>query len=531
MNRKQMFVPILVAFVSCSLLVSTTAEAIRVAQNPTAKEYVCPPCGCDSDNHTFDKPGTCTSCSMQLVEKGSEAARPAPQGPQQARKRAAILIFNGVQIIDYSGPYEVFGQAGLEVFTVAAGPAMITTAMGMKVTPSYTLDDAPAAEVLIIPGGGVRATQEDPRVIKWIQDRSNPAEYVLSVCNGAYILAKTGLLDGLSATTFYDLIDGLPAVAPKVKVVRDQRYVDNGKFITTAGISSGIDGSLYVVSKMFGKARAQMVALNMEYDWKADSNYARASFADLHIRKIFGRNLQLGVPQGARSRVLSTEGNARTWEVQWEVRGETSAADIQNSLGASLTSGQWARQGSANKDAANSIWMFSDENRAAWSGLAVVTPAGNKTFTVSLKIDRTGSVAAKPVSGSTAGGTGKIGAEKLVVRDAWIQEMPPARKLTAAYMVIENNSDRETSLVAAKTDIAGVVELHRAEMDNGMMRMRKLDRIRLPAGRTELTGDLHIMLIDLKSPVKEGDQVALTLEFENAPSKTVMIPVRKRQDR
>ena len=80
---------------------------------------------------------------------------------------------------------------------------------------------------------------------------------MVSVCNGAYILAKTGLLDGLKATTFYDLLDGLPAIAPKVKVVRDQRYVDNGKFITTAGISSGIDGSLYVVSKLFGQgARA-----------------------------------------------------------------------------------------------------------------------------------------------------------------------------------------------------------------------------------------------------------------------------------
>jgi transcriptional regulator GlxA family with amidase domain len=201
--------------------------------------------------------------------------------PAQAnRKKIAILIFEGVQIIDYTGPYEVFGQAGFDVFTVAARPDAITTVMGMNVVPKFTLENTPKPEVIVIPSGEVTQTQNDPQVIKWIQENTPGAEQVLSVCNGAYILARTGLLDGLSATTFYGLIDGLAAVAPKTKVVTDQRYVDNGKIITTAGISSGIDGSLYVVSKMMGKRRAQMAALNMEYNWQPDSNYARASFAD-----------------------------------------------------------------------------------------------------------------------------------------------------------------------------------------------------------------------------------------------------------
>jgi copper(I)-binding protein/putative intracellular protease/amidase len=527
MNRKKVFVLILVAFVSLGSFVSA---ATIIMQEAAGKVYVCPPCGCGSDDHTYDKPGYCTTCGMELVEKGSEAARPPSQNPSQSgpppnRKRAAILIFNGVQIIDYSGPYEVFGQAGLEVFTVASGPAMITTAMGMKVTPHYTLDDSPAANVLIIPGGGVSATQRDPRVIKWIQERSQQAEYVLSVCNGAYILAKTGLLDGLAATTFYDLIDGLSAVAPKTKLVRDQRYVDNGKIITTAGISSGIDGSLYVVSKMFGKARAQMAALNMEYNWMPDSSYARASFADRNIRKVFGRNLRLNVPEGAQFKVLSTEGHSRSWEVQWQVQGVNSSAELLDLLSTRLVDGQWTRQGSAGKDSAKSAWKFTDENKVAWSGLAKVLPASDKSFIVSLRVERIGPDSLKP-----AGITSATGLDQIIIRDAWIQEMPPARKLTAAYLVIENNSTKETSLVAAKTDIAGAVELHRAEVENGMMRMRKLDRIRLPAGKTELTGDLHIMLIDLKSPVQDGDQVSLTLEFENAPSKTLMVPVRKRQE-
>jgi putative intracellular protease/amidase len=284
----------------------------------------------------------------------------------------------------------------MEVFTVAAKPQMVTTAMGMKVTPHYTLNDAPAPNVLLIPGGGVSDTQQDPNVIKWIQERSKQAEYVVSVCNGAYILAKTGLLDGLSATTFYDLLEGLPAIAPKVKVVRDQRYVDNGKFITTAGISSGIDGSLYVVSKLYGKARAQMAALNMEYDWKADSTYARANFADRHIRKIFGRNLRLTVPPGAQARVLSTEGTPRNWEVRWEAQGETSRAEMLKLIGDQLSAGKWSKQQSAaTSEDGTSGWKFNDEEGGEWRGVVEIRPADAKRYTVSLKVERAGAGATK----------------------------------------------------------------------------------------------------------------------------------------
>ena len=518
--RRKLALTILVTVMALGLFDALT-KGIEI-HKPAFEDYVCPPCGCGNDDKVYDKPGYCSVCGMQLVTKGSAAAQAATQGPPPKRKKAAILIFDGVQIIDYTGPYEVFGQAGLEVFTVAVKPETVTTAMGMKVTPHYTLEDAPAADILLIPGGGVIKTQEDPNVIKWIQERSKQAEYVVSVCNGAYILGKTGLLDGLTATTFYDLIDGLPAVAPKVKVVRDQRYVDNGKFITTAGISSGIDGSLYVVSKLFGKARAQMVALNMEYDWKADSTYARANFADRHIRKVFGRNLRLNVPPGVQAKTLNTEGTPRDWEVKWEARGETTPAEIMKLIGDQLSAGRWSQQSSTNLGADTSGWKFSDEDGGEWRGVAEVRPAGGKVFTISLKVERAAGGAAKPASSA---GTA---AEKLVIRNAWIQEMPPARRLTAAYLTIENLSGKENALLAAKADAAGAVELHRAEMNNGMMRMRKLDRVALPVGKTELTGDLHIMLIDLKAPLNEGDQVALTLEFENAVKQTILVPVKKR---
>jgi hypothetical protein len=231
-------------------------------------------------------------------------------------------------------------------------------------------------------------------VIKWIQDKAAQADYVLSVCNGAFILAKTGLLDGLSATTFYGLIDGLKALAPKTKVVCNQRYVDNGKIITTAGLSSGIDGSLHVIEKMMGKGRAQMVALNMEYNWQPGTTYARADFADKHLRSIFTRGLRFDVPDGATLKVLSTEGTTDKWEINWQVETAAAATDILERVNRSLAdTGKWSRLDSGKaQDARKSAWKFTDENGAAWSGVATVQPAAGESnkLTVTVKIARGG---------------------------------------------------------------------------------------------------------------------------------------------
>lgn len=385
----------LAAFIAVLAALAFDTPGIESANSNQAAEkkaYVCPPCGCGRDDATFEAPGTCTACGMTLVEKGSEASRPMHTDPQPERKRVAILIFDGVQIIDYAGPYEVFGQAGYNVYTVAARPDMITTAMGMKVTPAYSLENSPAPDVIVIPGGEVTNSQNDPKIIKWIQDNSAQAEYVLSVCNGAYILAKTGLLDGLSATTFYDLIDGLAQLAPKTKVVKDQRYVDNGKIITTAGISSGIDGSLYLVSKMMGKGRAQMSALNMEYHWQPGSTYARASFADQHLRRIFTRGLRLPVPPGAESRVMSTEGGTDQWEINWQVKSDAPVAEILKPINTRLESdGKWSMQPAEKASGSTaSSWKFSDEKGGSWTGTATVRPVAGEpgNYSVAIRVSR-----------------------------------------------------------------------------------------------------------------------------------------------
>ncbi|MBW8878485.1 MAG: DJ-1/PfpI family protein [Acidobacteria bacterium] len=323
----------------------------------------------------------CVALAAPLIAQGSpEAGRPA----------AAILIFEGVQIIDYTGPYEVLGQAGFRVFTVAASAASITTSMGMKVTPAYALADAPPADVLVIPGGDTRSTLADAAVLAWVRERARPARHVLTVCNGAFILAKTGLLDGLTATTFYDLIPQLRETAPKVHVVADRRFVDNGQIITTAGLSSGIDGALHVVERMLGTGRAQQVALNMEYDWRPDSGFARAALADAELRRIFGRPLELQVP-GGESEVLSTAGTADRWEVRWRVKTATPLADLRALLVHHLAeTGKWTPKSAV--AGAPGEWTYKDAAQKTWNARVDLVPEAGKTgeYRMVIKVERAG---------------------------------------------------------------------------------------------------------------------------------------------
>jgi len=113
---------------------------------------------------------------------------------------------------------------------------------------------------------------------------------------------------------------------------------------------------------------------------------------------VFGRNLRLKVPPGVQAKTLNTEGTPRNWEVKWEARGETTHAEIMKLIGDQLSAGQWAQQRSANQGEDTSVWKFSDDDGAEWLGVVEVRPAGVKVFTVSLKVERVGSVAAKSVS-------------------------------------------------------------------------------------------------------------------------------------
>lgn len=189
-------------------------------------------------------------------------------------KNVAIFIHEGVELLDFSGPGEVFRAAGhgsaFRVYTVAASARPVTSGGFVTVTPEYTFANCPRPDVLVIPGGQTELPLGDPATIEWITKTSRDAEVTLSVCTGAFLLAKAGLLDGRGATTHWSAIDELRDAAPKARVVGDVRYVDSGRVVTAAGVSAGIDGSLHVVERLLGPAAARETARYMDYRWDGE---------------------------------------------------------------------------------------------------------------------------------------------------------------------------------------------------------------------------------------------------------------------
>jgi len=190
------------------------------------------------------------------------------------KKHVAILIFDDVEVLDFSGPFEVFGvtdelheQEAFHVFTVSEMRATVRAKNGLKIVPDFQLEACPAAHVLVVPGGsGSRALLNRPLLLEWIRKQARTAEIVMSVCTGARLLAKAGLLDGVRATTHHDAIEELRVLAPAAIVAPSERFTDNGKICTSGGISAGIDLALHVVGKLLGRDAADTTARYMEYE-------------------------------------------------------------------------------------------------------------------------------------------------------------------------------------------------------------------------------------------------------------------------
>jgi transcriptional regulator GlxA family with amidase domain len=231
--------------------------------------YVCPPCGGGAcDQIAFDKPGKCPHCGMELTKislidfKKRLALKPLT---------VCFYIQDGVEVLDLAGPMEVFSVAGFNYFTVSKTDKPIRSQGVLFITPDFTTANAPPADILVVLGGNTGPAVIDSTVINWIKSRKPQLQYYMSVCTGAFILGRAGILDNLTATTYHLAIDDLTKEFPKTKVLANTRFVDNGTVITTAGISAGIDGALHLVEKLRGRLYAQGVAATMEYDkWVPD---------------------------------------------------------------------------------------------------------------------------------------------------------------------------------------------------------------------------------------------------------------------
>lgn len=195
----------------------------------------------------------------------------------------AILLFDDVEVLDFAGPFEVFSVTGrhsdpvpFNVYTVAEKHGPIIARNGLSINPHYTIDNCPPPQILVVPGGfGTRREMHNPVIVDWVKTTDQQTDMTLSVCTGALILAKAGLLDGRAATTHFGAFDLLREFMSGAEVLPDVRFVDNGRIITSAGISAGIDMSLHVVARLLGEEQARETAHYMEYHWRNDGGVER----------------------------------------------------------------------------------------------------------------------------------------------------------------------------------------------------------------------------------------------------------------
>ena len=186
-----------------------------------------------------------------------------------------IYIYDEAEVLDFSGPFEVFSTASrisdtadqFNVFLVGETGATIKARGGYEVNPAYGFSDHPSIDVLIVVGGVHAGEMRKPQVLKWIEDASKKAELVASVCTGAFLLAEAGVLSSQKVTTHWEDIPDLRKGYPNLQVLENQRWVDEGDIVTSAGISAGIDMSLHLVSRIRGIELAQKTAKKMEFEW------------------------------------------------------------------------------------------------------------------------------------------------------------------------------------------------------------------------------------------------------------------------
>jgi YHS domain-containing protein/putative intracellular protease/amidase len=205
--------------------------------------------------------------------------------PAQGSIPVAFLISEGAQVIDFAGPWEVFQDVMVpgrtdhpfRLYTVSESTAPIHTSGGMKIVPDYNFENAPAPKVIVIPA----QSRPSEAALEWIRKSTKTTDVTMSVCTGAFVLARTGLLSGKAATTYHGAFVRFANEFPDIHLKRGARFVEDGNLATAGGLSSGIDLALRVVERYFGREVAQNTAYDLEYQGQGwmnpESNQAYAA--------------------------------------------------------------------------------------------------------------------------------------------------------------------------------------------------------------------------------------------------------------
>ena len=189
--------------------------------------------------------------------------------------KIGIYIYNQAEVLDFSGPFEVFSTASricpdsnpFDVFLVSEAGNEVIARGGYKVISDYGFHNHPEMDVLIVVGGVHTDEMKKNQVLEWIANQSKKASVVASICTGVFLLASANVLQNQKVTTHWEDITDLKAMFPKLNVVDKVRWVDEGNLITSGGISAGIDMSLHLVSKLHSLALAENTARQMEFSW------------------------------------------------------------------------------------------------------------------------------------------------------------------------------------------------------------------------------------------------------------------------
>jgi transcriptional regulator GlxA family with amidase domain len=195
-------------------------------------------------------------------------------------KTIGIYVFDEVEVLDFAGPFEVFSTAARVASRVSNAPPPFSVTLvadrarevrargGLRVVPSASFGDHPAFDVLLVPGGEVSAELERTHVIAWLAEAASRASLTASVCTGAFLLAKAGLLGGRRVTTHWEDAADLQRSFPELTVEKDVPWVDAGDVVTSAGISAGLDMSLHLVARLASSELAERTARQMDYVWR-----------------------------------------------------------------------------------------------------------------------------------------------------------------------------------------------------------------------------------------------------------------------
>jgi len=220
-----------------------------------------------------------TSCLSSPDQKQVAQTSLEIHDPENAPERVlnvGFLAINGVYNSELIAPYDIFQHTifhtdpGMKTFIVSPTLEPIVTFEGITVTPHYSFENTPEIDILVVPSAqhNMDSDLEDEALISFVKERGNRARFVMSLCDGAFILAKAGLLDGLKSTTFPSDIDKMRERFPALDIYKDVSFVHDGKMITSSGGAKSYDPALYLVEYLYGKQKARGVAKGLVIDWK-----------------------------------------------------------------------------------------------------------------------------------------------------------------------------------------------------------------------------------------------------------------------